>query len=129
LECPELARDPAFATNPARLKNRETLIAKLESLLATRTMAHIIGGLEARKVPVGPVNTLDKALGSEQAMARDMVISMAQDTAASGTVSLLGNPLKLSRSPVSYRRAPPRFGQDTYEVLGRPNPGVVPDKA
>jgi len=122
LGCPGLARNPDYATNPARLKNRDALISQLSPLLAARPMADIIAGLEARKVPVGPVNTLGQALGSDQAIAREMVISMPQQAAASGEVALLGNPLKLSRSPVSYRRAPPLFGQDTREILGR-DPG------
>jgi len=110
-----LSEDVAFATNPARIENREALIAQIEPLFADWTMEAIIAALEAVSVPVGPVNTLDRVLESDQVAARDMVIEM--ETAA-GTARLLGNPLKLSRTPVSYRRAPPRFGADTDEILG-----------
>lgn len=110
-----LSEDAAFATNPARIENREALIAQIEPLFADWTMEAIIAALEAVSVPVGPVNTLDRVLESDQVAARDMVIEM--ETAA-GTARLLGNPLKLSRTPVSYRRAPPRFGADTDEILG-----------
>ncbi len=111
-----LADVDAYATNPARLKNRDALIATLEPLFAAKTMGEIIDGLEARRVPVGPVNTLDKALNSDQAKAREMVVEVPADVQG-GAVRLLGNPLKLSKTPVTYRRPPPRFGQDTDQVL------------
>jgi formyl-CoA transferase len=114
-----LSADPRYATNPARLANRDSLIATLAPLLAARPMADIIAGLEARKVPVGPVQTLDQVFASDQVAARGMVAKVASDHAAAGHVRLIGNPLKMSASPVSYRRGPPRFGQDTETVLAR----------
>jgi len=111
-----LADIDAYATNPARLENRDALIATLEPLFAAKTMAEIIEGLEARRVPVGPVNRLDQTLNSDQATAREMVVSVPADVKG-GAVRLLGNPLKLSKTPVTYRCPPPRFGQDTDQVL------------
>jgi len=81
-------------------------------------MAEVIAVMEAAGVPVGPVNRIDQALASDQVAAREMVIEMARPDVAGGVVRLLGNPLKLTRTPVSYRRAPPRCGEDTVEVLG-----------
>ena len=117
LDVAELAVDPRFSTNPARLVNREALIALLEPLLGKLPVADVIAGLEARKVPVGPVNRLDQVFDSDQADARGMVVSMPVVGAAQGAVSLIGNPLKMSRTPVNYRRAPPHFGQDTDDAL------------
>ncbi|WP_108484640.1 CaiB/BaiF CoA transferase family protein [Oceaniglobus ichthyenteri] len=115
----ELAQDPRYATNPARLANRDTLIETVAGLLAARTMDDIIAGLEARKVPVGPVQTLDQVFASDQVQARGMVAEVPCDEAAEGHVRLIGNPLNMSASPVTYRRAPPRFGQDTDAILAR----------
>ncbi|KAJ56218.1 CoA-transferase [Actibacterium mucosum KCTC 23349] len=112
---PDLAELPEFATNPARLENRVGLIAEITPLIAARSMAEIIDGLEARKVPVGPIHTVKQALSTDQARARHMVVPMQANGA--GTVQVLGNPLNFSRTPVRYRSAPPRFGQDTDEVL------------
>ncbi len=109
-----LADTPDYATNPARIENRDALLATLIPLLKGRGMAEVTEGLEAVKVPVGPVNTLDKTLGSDQAIAREMVIEM--DSAA-GPVRLLGNPLKLSKTPVTYRLPPRAMGTDTDDVL------------
>jgi formyl-CoA transferase len=114
---PDWATDPAYATNTARLAHRDTLVPMIAEVLATRTTAHVIDGLEVRKVPVGPVNTIGQALETEQAQARGMTITMPAPDTAKGTVRLIGNPLKFSRTPVSYRSAPPATGADTEAVL------------
>ncbi len=114
---PDWATDPQYATNTARLAHRDTLVPMIAEVLATRTTAHVIDGLEVRKVPVGPVNTIGQALETEQAQARGMTITMPAPDTAKGTVRLIGNPLKFSRTPVSYRSAPPATGADTEAVL------------
>ncbi|WP_282076425.1 CaiB/BaiF CoA transferase family protein [Epibacterium ulvae] len=111
-----LAQDPRFATNPARLEHRAALDDILIPVVKGFQTADVIAGLEARKVPAGPVQTLDQVFGSDQAQAREMKISM--DSKA-GAVELIGNPLKFSRTPVTYRSAPPHFGQDTAQILER----------
>jgi len=121
---PGWATDPRFATNTARLANRDTLVPMISEALSQRTMQDVIAGLEARRVPVGPVNTVQQALESDQAQARGMTITMPAPQTADGHVRLLGNPLKFSRTPVSYRTAPPATGADTDEVL----PGLDRDR-
>ena len=86
--------------------------------MAPLARTDVIEGLEARRVPVGPVNTVPQALASDQAAARGMVVEVPSQAAAAGHVRLIGNPLHLSRTPVRYRRAPPPFGADTEAVLG-----------
>lgn len=122
LDVAHLADNPLYATNPARIENRESLLEKIMPLLAALPMGYVIEGLEARKVPVGPVQTLDQVFGSEQVKARDMIATIPTDAAKSGEVELIGNPLKLSKTPVTYRTAPPRFGQDTDKVLSKIQP-------
>ncbi len=112
-----LPGDPRFATNSARLNNRDALVAALEPALAARSTQDVIAGLEACAVPVGPVQTLDQVFASDQVAAREMVISMDCPDAATKDVRLIGNPLKFSATPVSYRRAPPKLGQDTADIL------------
>ncbi|MEH6359877.1 MAG: CaiB/BaiF CoA-transferase family protein [Amylibacter sp.] len=114
---PELAESPLYATNGARIKNRIDLMLVIRPVLALRKMVDIITGMEALSLPVGPINTVGGALQSDQAKARDMVVSIPSEAVKSGAVSLLGNPLNLSRTPVTYRTPPPRFGQDTDEVI------------
>lgn len=113
----DLAEEAKFTSNVARIENRAELTAVINAELVKITMAEIISGLEALKVPVGPINTVEGALQSDQAKARDMVIEMANEDVKNGTVSLLGNPLHFSRTPVTYRHPPPTFGQDTDDIL------------
>ena len=117
-----LADTPDYATNPARLAHRETLLATLTPLFAARSMAQITDGLEHAGVPVGPVNRLDQTFATDQIAARGLVVSMDRADVAGGTVRLLGNPLHMSATPVRYRLAPPRCGQDTDAVLGSLDP-------
>ncbi len=114
---PDLAKEAKFATNVARIENRVELTSFINVALAQKKMADIITSLEELKVPVGPINTVEGALHSDQAKAREMVIEMANEDVKNGAVSLLGNPLNFSRTPVTYRRPPPMFGQDTDDVL------------
>ena len=112
-----LASSADFATNPARLQNREALYRHLTPALSRQTVNGLVAALEAVKVPVGPIQTVGQALTSAQSKARDAVIEMAEPGVTGGTVQLLGNPLKLSRTPVQYRLAPPRLGADTESLL------------
>ncbi|WP_170390550.1 CaiB/BaiF CoA transferase family protein [Ruegeria arenilitoris] len=119
LELSHLPDDARFATNPARLEHRDALNAVLRPALQRLETEAVIDGLEALKVPVGPVQTLDQVFASDQVAARGMQVDMP---ARPGQVRLIGNPLKLSRSPVTYRSAPPEFGADTQAVLNAENP-------
>ncbi len=115
----ELADDTRFATNPARLENRDALNAILRPAVRSFDTETVITELENRKVPVGPVQTMDQVFDTEQVAARQMQIAMQADPAE---VKLIGNPLKFSRTPVTYRAAPPVFGADTQDVLNAENP-------
>lgn len=119
LNLDHLPDDPRFATNPARLEHRDALNAVLRPALRRLETKAVIEGLEALKVPVGPVQTLDQVFASDQVAARQMQIDMQADPAP---VKLIGNPLKLSRTPVTYRAAPPTFGADTQAVLDADDP-------
>ncbi len=115
----ELVDDIRFATNPARLENRDALNAILRPAVRSFDTETVISELENRKVPVGPVQTMDQVFDTEQVAARQMQIAMQADPAE---VKLIGNPLKFSRTPVTYRAAPPVFGADTQDVLSAENP-------
>jgi formyl-CoA transferase len=112
---PGLALDSTFATNPARIENRARLEQILSERLARLPMDEIVAGLEARKVPAGPVNRIDQALGSDQAQARGGVVAMVHPQL--GPVRLLGNPLKFSATPVRYVKAPPGVDEDRAAFL------------
>ncbi len=116
----ELAEDPRFTTNPARLENREALVPFIQDALATRSSDDVVSTLEAVKVPVGPVQSLDQVFASDQVAARGMQIDMSRNGA--DPLRLIGNPLKFSETPVTYRQKPPHFGADTETVLNSDDP-------
>ena len=115
--CPELAADPHFATNAARVRHRDALVPLLAARTRTKSTADWIAALETAKVPCGAVNTLDGVFADPQTQHRNMQLTMPHSLAGTGEVALLGNPLKLSATPVSYRRPPPVRAAHTREVL------------
>lgn len=115
VEHPEWAEDERFATNAARVTNRTILVPLLKDIFATHPIKYWIDGLHAVNVPCGPVNTMDKVFDDPQIQARDMRIAMDHDCGE--TIDLVGSPLKMSETPVSYDRTPPVCGQDTDSVL------------
>jgi crotonobetainyl-CoA:carnitine CoA-transferase CaiB-like acyl-CoA transferase len=114
---PELAEDPMFALNRSRVENREALTALLHEITRTRTTADWLAALERVGVPSGPVNDIPQAFADTHAIARGARITLPHPVAPKGSVDLIGNPIKLSHTPVTYRRAPPTLGQHTVEVL------------
>ena len=114
---PDLSEDERFATNGARLKNREILIPILSDIISDWKKEEFLKGMDDRGVPAGPVNTLPEVFATDQVSSRNMKISMEHPTAQSGSVDLIGNPLKMEKTPVNYHRPPPTLGQHTHEVL------------
>ncbi len=111
---PELAADPRFTTNIARIKNREALIPMIEAKMAGLEKQMLLSEMKSKNVPCGEVNDLAEVFDSPQVKARDMKITMEHPHSP---VQLIGNPVKFSKTPVTYRKAPPLCGADTNEVL------------
>ncbi len=114
LGVPEMAEDPAFATNIKRIENREGLLPKLEVLFATRSKQDMLAAMKANNVPCGEVNNLAEVFASPQVAAREMVVEMDHPHSS---VKLIANPVKFSETPVTYRHAPPLCGANTEDVL------------
>ena len=113
----DLTADARYKTNVGRIEHRGELIPHLRETLVSLTKDDILQKLQSVKVPVGPIHTVPEALDSDQAAARGTIVDMPANEVEGGIVQLLANPLNLSRTPVQYRTAPPRFGQDTDAVL------------
>jgi len=110
----QLAGDSRFASNAARVHNREALVALLVPLLKSRTMLEWIGLLEQANVPCGPINRIDQVFSDPQAIARKLTVPMAREGQA---LNLVASPLRLERTPPEYRLPPPRLGEHTEEIL------------
>lgn len=112
-----LSADERFAKNVDRVHNRDVLIPLLQDLTRQKSAAEWIELLEGAGVPCGPINTIPDVFADPQIQQRKMKVEMPHPTSGSGTVPLIGNPLKLSETPVQYNRPPPVRGADTNNVL------------
>jgi crotonobetainyl-CoA:carnitine CoA-transferase CaiB-like acyl-CoA transferase len=111
IERPDLAADERYATNEARVLNRETLIAELEAVFAGRSTDDWERLLLAAGVPVGKIRGVGEALRTGQARTRRM------DHPTAGTVELVGPPFELESATLGAATPPPLLGQHTAEVL------------
>ena len=112
---PDWAVSPLFATNRARVANRDAFAAAFSAVSVTRTTRDWIATLEAAGVPCGPINTLADVFADPQVEARGMAIRMEHE--AGVAVPLVANPIRMSATPPEYRTAPPMLGQHTRAVL------------
>ncbi|KQT60648.1 MULTISPECIES: CaiB/BaiF CoA transferase family protein [unclassified Aureimonas] len=109
------AEDPRFATNRARVAHRADLVPMIAKATRLRYTSDWIAALEAVGVPCGPVNAIADVFEDPHVKARGVRVEVPHETA--GSVSLVASPVRLSRTPVSYRSAPPALGGQTAEVL------------
>jgi crotonobetainyl-CoA:carnitine CoA-transferase CaiB-like acyl-CoA transferase len=112
---PHLAQDPRFARNADRVRHRAVLVPLLAALMKERSRSDWLTSLEAAKVPSGPINDLADVFADPQVCARNMTVHLPHPL--SDELNLVASPLKLSATPVQYRRPPPLLGEHTAEVL------------
>jgi crotonobetainyl-CoA:carnitine CoA-transferase CaiB-like acyl-CoA transferase len=114
----ELCIDPRFSSNSDRIRHRDALIPVVKELVKKKPRDFWIAKLAKANVPCGPVNDIGQVFADPQAVQRQMSIVMDHPVAGDGQVRLIGNPIKMSETPVSYRHAPPLLGENTNDVLG-----------
>ncbi|MBA6139688.1 CaiB/BaiF CoA transferase family protein [Pseudomonas sp. FYR_2] len=112
---PQWADDPRFVTNKQRVANRAELIPLIRQATVFKTTAEWVSQLEAAGVPCGPINDLAQMFQDPQVLARGLAVSIAHPLA--GSVPQVASPIRLSETPVEYRRAPPLLGEHTEVVL------------
>jgi crotonobetainyl-CoA:carnitine CoA-transferase CaiB-like acyl-CoA transferase len=109
---PELATDERYATNSARVRNRDSLVAELEAVFAARSTAQWEELLLAAGVPAGKIRGVGEALRE----AGEATTPVSHP--AAGELELVSPPFSLARAGVRPAEAPPLLGQHTAEVLG-----------
>jgi crotonobetainyl-CoA:carnitine CoA-transferase CaiB-like acyl-CoA transferase len=114
---PQWADDPRFATNKLRVANRAVLIPLIRQATVFKTTAEWVAQLEQAGVPCGPINDLAQMFEDPQVKARGLAIELPHVLA--GMVPQVASPIRLSKTPVEYRYAPPLLGEHTLEILQR----------
>ena len=113
---PDLADDPGYGDNTLRSEHRDSLKARLDELLSTRTAMEWTRDLMAAGVPAGPVYTMDQVFADPHVRAAGMV--EAVDHPSLGPIELISNPLRLSSvGRETVRTPPPRLGEHGREIL------------
>lgn len=115
MESPKLADDPRFTTNPDRIAHRHELVLLLTERFRQQTSEHWLQKLTAAGIPAGPIHTPAQSLTDEHLLSRGMVVELEHPVL--GAIRSLGNPMKLSGTPVNYRLPPPLLGEHTVEIL------------
>lgn len=115
LERPELVSDSRFNTVGARMTNQTATEALVTEWTSTRTGAEVEEVFARVGIPCAVVADVPTAVSNPQVWERDMLIKTV-DTEGDELV-LYGNPVKLSKSPVQFRWAPPQAGEHNQSVF------------
>lgn len=113
----EWADDERFATNPQRVKHRQSLLALMQPVLLEQPKQWWQDGCEKRGVPCGSINTIAESFEDAQIMARGMQLSLEHPVA--GISPGVANPVNFSETAIEYTQAPPLLGEHTDEILGQ----------
>jgi len=116
LGVPDLPEDPRYKDPRERLKNKESLVATLREAFKTRDSAEIVAHLRKEGVPVGTVNTVDKALDLPQVKHRGMIVEL-QGEAEDERARVVGDPIKLRKAGRKQHSYAPRLGADSRRIL------------
>jgi crotonobetainyl-CoA:carnitine CoA-transferase CaiB-like acyl-CoA transferase len=112
----ELAADARYATNAARVRHRDALIAELESLFARRERAALLGELEDHGVPAGPINSIAEVFDDPQVRHRGMRLDLPTAAREGGRVPGVRTPIVFSDAELSLQRPAPRLGEHMAEI-------------
>ncbi|MGO9699053.1 MAG: CaiB/BaiF CoA transferase family protein [Xanthobacteraceae bacterium] len=117
LGMPELAKDPNYIDNKARLAHRAELIGRLCAQTARTPSADLLSKLEAVGVPAGPINDLAQVFSDPQVIHRGMKIERPSAAAKGGKIPGVRTPIMLDGAPMAAERPSPRLGEHTAEIL------------
>jgi formyl-CoA transferase len=104
-----------FADNASRVRNRQALADRIESITSQQPRAHWLALLEANDIPCGPINDYAQVFADPQVVAREMVVETEHPTL--GHLRTLGSPIKMSATPPDVSRRAPMLGEHTDAVL------------
>jgi len=110
-----IGQDERFRTNALRTNNRAALIPLLQAKFDEQPGRAWLELFAAAEIPAAPINTVEEAVNDAQTLARSMIVQLHHP--ALGMARSIGNPIKFSATPVSYRLPPPLLGEHTNKIL------------
>ncbi|MGH1418396.1 MAG: CaiB/BaiF CoA transferase family protein [Hyphomicrobiaceae bacterium] len=110
-----LASQKDYARNEDRMKNRDALDTLIGDAIAHMNRDQVLAIVQAAGVPCGPINTVQEVFADPNTKARGLEIEMTRDKGE--VIRSVAFPARLSETPATYRRAPPKLGADTDDVL------------
>lgn len=134
LEAPDMVRDPRFASARDRSKHRAELTEAIAAITCKRPAQHWIDRINAAGVPCGPIYSIDQTFADPQV--KVLGIAQSVDHPDLGSITLVGQPVELSRTPARIETPSPAAGEhtdailaelgfDTVSVVALRNDGVV----
>lgn len=115
LEAPHLASDGDYADEKLRLKNRDRLNVEIEKVSSRFSSAELIERLNEAGVPCGPIYRMNEVFADPQVRQLGIVETMNHPTR--GPLQVVGQAIRMSRTPLSMRLPVPARGQHTVEIL------------
>ncbi len=106
----DMAQDPRFTTNPARVANRETLTERIAEATQHFARDDLLARLEAEGVPAGPINTVAEAFADPQVIHRGMALALARD---GGTIPGVRTPIRFSDADLVLDKPAPRISRSS----------------
>jgi len=110
-----LLSDPRYRSNAERHAHRDTLLPELDRAFRAQPALHWVERFRARGIPVGSVNTLDRALSDPQVLHRQMVLPLADERGHA--IRVAGNPIRFADEASAAHRYPPALGEDGAQVV------------
>lgn len=113
----ELANDPRFATNKARVGNREALIGLIAPMIAAFERDDLLAQLEGKGVPAGPINSVEDVFNDPQFAHRGLQVTLPAPGTRDGEMTTIRTPISFAESELKLDSAAPRLGEHTGEIL------------
>ncbi|UES36521.1 CaiB/BaiF CoA transferase family protein [Roseibium aggregatum] len=117
LGLPELADNPRYATNAARVAARSDLVPILTAETSTRARDDLLAALEGEGVPAGPINSVEDVFNDKQVLHRIMKVDLPATGVEGGSVASVRTPIRFRNGTLELDRAAPALGEHTEEIL------------
>ncbi len=111
---PDMANDPRCADNIGRRAAREEIVREIQSILIKEPRAHWLALFRQARIPAGPINRIDQVVTDPTLTERGLFYAAQRD---GFSVPQVGLGIRFDDNSQTFRKAPPRLGEDTRAVF------------